>query len=195
MAKVNGTAGDKTNTRVQRSKETILGCTYELLVESGLGGVSLDEVSRRSGVAKTTIYRHWPSRHALLLEACTRMSSPPEVPSTGSLTGDLRILLTNLTTQLRDTGWSAVLPSIVDAAERDEETAQVHAALHHVLMSPFTLVVEQAQNRGELASTVDPTAVVALAAGALFYRRWFSREDLDGEFVDQLLRIIQTSLT
>src|SRR6516162_10898962 len=58
------------NTRVRRSKEAVLTVTLRLMFEEGIGGVSVDEVARRSGVAKTTIYRHWPSRSALLVDAC-----------------------------------------------------------------------------------------------------------------------------
>ena len=43
----------------------MLAETYRLLAEGGIGGVSIDEIARRTGVAKTTIYRHWPSRAAL----------------------------------------------------------------------------------------------------------------------------------
>src|ERR1700731_1150267 len=79
--------------RVQRSKEAVLATTNELMSEAGIGGVSIDEVSRRSGVAKTTIYRHWPSRSALLLDACSRLGSPQAPPDTGSLRGDLTLLV------------------------------------------------------------------------------------------------------
>src|SRR5215831_20773368 len=75
--------------RVRRSKEAILKVTSELLSETGFSGVSVDEVSRRSGVAKTTIYRHWPTRTALLLEACLQFAPRLQPPNTGSLRGDL----------------------------------------------------------------------------------------------------------
>ena len=55
--------------RVLRSRKAVLAATLRLLAEAGLSGVSVDEVSKRSGVAKTTIYRHWSSRSALLLDA------------------------------------------------------------------------------------------------------------------------------
>jgi AcrR family transcriptional regulator len=86
--------------RVRRSKETVLATTYQLMSEGGIGGVSIDEVARRSGVAKTTIYRHWPSRSALLLDACSKLGSRAEPPDTGSLEGDLRALATRLAGQL-----------------------------------------------------------------------------------------------
>src|SRR6266481_1217839 len=78
--------------RVIRSKEAVLAATHELLFEAGLGGVTVDEVSRRSKVAKTTIYRHWSTRTALLLDACSKMGTKSEVPDTGSLKGDITVL-------------------------------------------------------------------------------------------------------
>jgi hypothetical protein len=76
-----------------------------------------------------------------------------------------------------------VLPSIVDAAERDAELARMHARLHAELISAFRAVVERARRRGELPRGRQPTDLVAAVIGPLFYRRWFSREPLDDRFV------------
>jgi AcrR family transcriptional regulator len=169
--------------RVRRSKEAVLAATYELLTETGLGGVSVDAVARRSGVAKTTIYRHWPSRSALVLDACSQMRARPEVPETGSLTKDLTVLATDLANRLRTARWPTVLPSIIDAAERDPELAELRARLHADLVVAFHAVVERGQRSGELSPGRDPSEVVACVIGPLFYRRWFSREALDVRFV------------
>jgi AcrR family transcriptional regulator len=163
--------------RVRRSKEAVLAATFALLGEAGLGGVSVDEVSRRSGVAKTTIYRHWPTRSALLLEACSKMTERPPVPATGSLKGDLTALAEMVAERLSDR-WSSVLPSVVDAAERDAELARLHAQLHADMMSAFRAVIARAQEAGDLAKGVAATDLIGAIVGPLFYRRWFSREPL-----------------
>ena len=163
--------------RVRRSKEAVLAATFALLGEGGLGGVSVDEVSRRSGVAKTTIYRHWPTRSALLLEACSKMTVRPPDPETGSLKGDLTALAEMVAERLSDR-WSSVLPSVVDAAERDSELAGLHAQLHADMMSAFRAVIARAQERGELDKGVAATDLIGAIVGPLFYRRWFSREPL-----------------
>jgi len=75
--------------RVERSKTAISAETYRQLKEGGIGGVSIDEVSRFSGVSKTTIYRHWPSRSALLIDACSWLGSVYKAPDTGTLRSDL----------------------------------------------------------------------------------------------------------
>src|ERR1700729_2931520 len=82
--------------RVRRSRSRVLTTAFELLSESGVGGFTVDEVSRRSGVAKTTIYRHWPSREALVIDAASRISAEQEVPDTGSLEADVTAILVNL---------------------------------------------------------------------------------------------------
>ena len=80
--------------RVERSKASVLAETYRQLTQSGLSGVSIDEVSRASGVSKTTIYRHWPSRSALLIDACSRLGGAYPPPDTGTVQADLHALLT-----------------------------------------------------------------------------------------------------
>ena len=169
--------------RVRRSKKAILAATYQLLSEAGLGGVSVEAVSMRSGVAKTTIYRHWPSRSELLLDACSNLGSKQEVPDTGSLKGDVTILAMSLAAWLQSARCAAVLPSIVDAAQRDTELKGVYARLHAEMTGAFRVVVERGQRKGELPRTRKSSEVLAAIIGPLFYRRWFSREALDERFV------------
>jgi AcrR family transcriptional regulator len=184
MPKKTGRPGnDRANQRVRHSKETVLKTTFELLMEAGLGGVSVDEVSKRSGVAKTTIYRHWPSRTALLLDACSRMGAKFDVPDTGKLQTDLAELALSIAALLRSKSFSSVLPSIIDAAERDDQVATMYQRIHAEHMAPFYLVVERAKLRGELMRTCPASEIVAAVVGPLFYRRWFSREPLDDSFV------------
>ena len=180
--------------RVLRSKETVLATTYKLLSEGGISGVSIDEVSRRSGVSKTTIYRHWPSRSVLLLDACSKVGSRSEVPDTGSFRGDVTALITHLARELQSASWPAILPSIIDSAERDPELAQLHAALHAGLMAPYLTVAARAQQRGELAPGQTPADVAAAIVAPLFYRRWFSREPIDDQFVKRVTRNLVDNL-
>jgi AcrR family transcriptional regulator len=169
--------------RVLRSKKAVLTATHALLTEGGFSGVSVDQVAKRSGVAKTTIYRHWPSRTALLLEACSTLSARPQAPDTGSFYSDLEMMLLFVASKLRAAAWATVLPSIIDAAERDAELAELQKRQHAEMRGAFRTIVERAQKKGEVAAKVDYTEVIASALGPLFYRRWFSREPLDERFV------------
>lgn len=93
-----------------------------------------------------------------------------------------------LATALQSARWPAVLPSIIDAAERDDNLAQLHAQLHADLVKPFLLAATRAQRRGDLPPDQSPADLVAAVIGPLFYRRWFSRETFDGQFIDTVVR-------
>jgi AcrR family transcriptional regulator len=176
-------AEEALDARVLRSKQAVLAATFELLSETGLAGVSVDAVAERSGVAKTTIYRHWSSRAALLLDACAKMNIPREAPDTGSLRGDVTVLMHDIAGRLQTARFSATLPSVIDAAERDPDIAKVHAELNAGLVSAFREVIERGQRKGEVPRGREAAAVIASLLGPLFYRRWFSREPLDERFV------------
>ena len=173
--------------RVQRSKNAILAVTYKLLTEAGIAGVSIDEVSRRSGVSKTTIYRHWTSRSALLMDACSKIGPVPVIPDTGTLEGDVTGLATGLAQQLKSARWAAVLPSIIDAAEREPELAQLLAELHAGQMVPYFAVAERAPG-------TNVSEFVASIVAPFFYRRWFTRQPLDDAFVKDVVRGLLTQL-
>lgn len=169
--------------RVERSKAKVMAETYRQLTRAGVGGVSIDEIARNSGVAKTTIYRHWPSRSALVIDACSSLGSKTEAPDTGDVRADLISLLMNLAEQLRSGSWSSVYPSIIDAAERDAEIATMQRALHAAFMAPIETVIERGKAKGQAGLERSTSSLVASLVGPLFYRRWFSKEKIDERFV------------
>jgi AcrR family transcriptional regulator len=174
--------------RVRKSRERILTSAFEILGQSGVGGFSIDEVARRSGVAKTTIYRHWPSREALVLDAASRISAEQAVPDSGSLEDDVVAILVNLAHLLATARWSTVVPSIVDVAERDPEFAAVHGAIQQGHAGPLREVLERAVARGDLPVRTDVSTMISGLVGPLYYRRWFSREAMDERFVASIAR-------
>ncbi|HEY6573331.1 MAG TPA: TetR/AcrR family transcriptional regulator, partial [Mycobacterium sp.] len=174
--------------RVRKSRDRVLATAFELLSQSGIGGFSVDEVARRSGVAKTTIYRHWPSREALVLDAASRISAEQEVPDSGSLDDDVAAILLNLGHLLGTARWSSVVPSIVDVAERDPEFADVHGEIQRGHAAPLREVLQRAVARDELPVAADVSGMISALVGPLYYRRWFSREAISDDFVKTIVR-------
>jgi AcrR family transcriptional regulator len=174
--------------RVRRSRMTVRAATAELLFEKGYSGASVDEISRRSGVAKTTIYRHWPTRVDLLRDACSAIGTPQQVPDTGSFESDVTALMTSLVKLLKTGKWTSVLPSIIDAAERDKDIAAMYSKLQRGYSAPFESVIMRAVLNGELPKDTDSNVLIAALTGPLFYRRWFSRDPLTQEFAMQIVR-------
>ena len=181
-----------TDKRVERSKAMVLAETYRQLARTGLAGFSIDEIARSSGVSKTTIYRHWPSRSALLIDACSRLGNVPEAPDTGNVASDAKAYLAGLARQLHAANWSSLYPSIIDAAERDAEINALQAVLHRTFMAPVEQLIERAKGRGELAPDRETRDLVAMLVAPLFYRRWFSKEAIDERFIEV---IVQSALS
>jgi AcrR family transcriptional regulator len=181
--------------RVVLSRERVLTATLELLTEAGLGGLTVGEVARRSGVAKTTIYRHWPNRNVLIIDACLRMTDgDDEPPDTGSLEGDVKAILTSLAELLVTARWSSILPSIIDAAERDPEIAEVHSRLQHWHAAPLRAALDRATLRGEIPPDADLSAIAAALRGPLYFRRWFSREPINDSFLNLIVQGVLAGL-
>jgi AcrR family transcriptional regulator len=197
MAKMSAGAGQAAlDPRVIVSRERVLTTTLDLLTEAGLGELTIDDISRRSGVAKTTIYRHWANRSALVIDACSRMTDDQEVPpDTGSLEGDLRAILAGIAELLGTARWSSVLPSIVEAAEHDPEFADIHSRIQRGHAAPLRTALDRAARRGEIPPAADRNAIAAALLGPLFYRRWFSREQIDAEFLEMIIQNVVASLT
>lgn len=185
-----GQAVDITDERVRRSRASVLAATAELLFERGYSGVSVDEVCRRSGVAKTTIYRHWPTRTDLLRDACATIGTPQTTPDRGSFQADIAALMGDLAQALTTARWTSVLPSIIDAGERDPEMADMYRRLQQGYSAPFEEVIRRGIERGELPEATDPATLAAALIGPLFFRRWFSREPLTEAFVAKIIRLV-----
>ncbi len=165
--------------RVARSRAAVLEATLALVAETGIGDTTIDAISERSGVAKTTIYRHWPGKPAIVLDALSQVMAPPPDPDTGNVRDDLVALLMGFIDGLSRGPLAPLLTSMMDAAERDPEVARVHqeeaAARHQVLRD----AVVRGIGRGELPAGTDADGVVAQVVGPVVYRRLVAGQDVD----------------
>lgn len=188
-----GGAGEHVDPRVRRSREAVLAATAEMLTEVGVHGVTIEAVAQRSGVAKTTIYRHWPERSQLVLDAIDRVTEPCRAPDSGTLRGDLTAILDGLVEALTTSVLGQVMPSLIDAAERDAEVARLQAAWVRARRGAVHRALARAEARGEIPAGLDDDLVCSMFGGAAFYRRLVSHEPLDARFraglVDAVLRV------
>ena len=109
-----------TSTGRPRSEEAhgaILAATLDLLVQVGFSALTIEGVANRAGVGKATIYRRWPSKLPLVVEAFGRLPGFREV-DTGVLADDLKQMLRHYLQQFNETPLSAVLPSLAGAFAR-----------------------------------------------------------------------------
>ncbi|HMO54238.1 MAG TPA: TetR/AcrR family transcriptional regulator [Tepidiformaceae bacterium] len=169
--------------RVARSRAAILAATAALLIEEGAGGVTIEGIAARSGVAKTTIYRHWKTRSQLVFDGFESMLlSHPAPPPEGPVAERLTIILNGLVRGLTTSEWAPAVTALIDAGDRDPE---IRSLLHDFLarrMAPGREVLQEAIERGEITPALDIDLAVSALVGPIFYRRLVSREEMDATF-------------
>ncbi len=183
-----------TDPRVIRSRASVLATALELMSEKGIAGTTIEAVAARSGVAKTTIYRQWDNQQALALDAFATLLNTPPTPDTGTLRGDLLELIRGLARALTASPAAALMPALIDAAERNPTFAAVHhqeAARRHTAAST---ALTRGVHRGELSPDADPADVIDLLTGPIFYRRYVSRGEVDETFADLVVDHVLTGL-
>ncbi|MFI2263615.1 TetR/AcrR family transcriptional regulator [Streptomyces tubercidicus] len=167
-----------------RKAQEIFDATLDLLAEKGYEGLTIEGVAQRSGVNKTTIYRWWPSKGALLgaaLIGARQLDFTP--PDTGSLTGDLEALLHTVVTLLTTRPSSDIAVSVLGAATQSPELG---AHVREFFADRIALerpVFDRAIARGELAEDTDLTLLMDLLAGAAWVRIVLRQLPLGEDFV------------
>ena len=146
----------------QEARTKILDAVAELLLGCGVSACTVDEVARRSGVAKTTIYRHFDSTEQLIVSGLDAMIAPFPTPNTGSLRGDLTAYC-EITSQMScDPALRGLMLELLAAAARNPELMKVKQAMFKERMDPVRTMVQLAMARGEIPSGHDPDLAAEL---------------------------------
>jgi AcrR family transcriptional regulator len=157
-------------------------------LESGVEGVTLDEVAARSGVAKSTLYRHFGSKEAMIAVAARGCVTEHPTPDTGNLEDDLMFLFSRYEQADQAKQFPQLIPMLIDAGTRDPKMQEVVDEVINERRRPIYTVVKLAQMRGEVSPDLDPEVAVAAIVGPLTYRRIVERKDVSHEFKKQSLR-------
>ncbi|GAA5171042.1 hypothetical protein GCM10023321_69040 [Pseudonocardia eucalypti] len=154
----------------------------------------MEAIAERSGAAKTTTYRHWPDKGAVLGGTIESIIPMATAPDSGSLRGDLARFAEELAGVLSAPPTSALVPALVDSAERDTAPAKPLAGFTAGRRAPIREAVARAAGRGEIDPRIDAEAVAELFLGPIFYRRLLSREPLDAPFTARTVNGVMAAL-
>jgi AcrR family transcriptional regulator len=175
--------------RSDRSHQAIIAATQELLVERGYRALTIEGVAARAGVGKQTIYRWWPSRAALVLEAYLVASDRVQLPApdSGSTTEDVRALIGWIAAVLAEPTGGRVVAGLVGDMQHDPELAE---GFRQDVVPPrrqaMLAALERGRERGEVRADADLELAVDTLHGAVFYRLLLSGEPLDAAFAERL---------
>ena len=180
--------------RSEKAQKAILAAAIDLLLEQGLHAMSMDAVAERAGVSKATIYRWWPSKELLALDALATewlVATPDANRDTGSLRGDLLARLRPWLRQLRGKPYGRVVAGLVATAQADAEFAELYLERfvrpRRDAMRPVLL---RAIDRGEISRTVDLEVALDLIYGPIYHRMLHGHAPLDERFARNVVDTI-----
>ena len=173
--------------RSEEAHRAALEATVEVLLEAGVEGTTLEEVAARSGVAKSTLYRHFGSREALIAKAARGCVTEHPTPDTGSLAEDLRYLFGRFTHHEEEQTLTQLLPLLIDAGKRDPDIGAIVDSVFAERKRPLRTVLQLAQLRGEISRDLDLDTALAMVVGPFTYRRLVEQREATPEFIEAVL--------
>jgi AcrR family transcriptional regulator len=184
--------------RSEKAREAILNAAAELLLARGLGAVSMDAVAERAGVSKATIYRWWPTKETLALDALYHewAATRPRARETGSLREDLLSLLRPWVRLLGKRPYGRVIAALIAEAQADPAFAeQYRERFVEPRRDQARPILTRAIERGELPATTDIELALDLLYGPLYHRLLHGHAPLSERFLRQLVDTVLAGLT
>jgi TetR/AcrR family transcriptional regulator, regulator of autoinduction and epiphytic fitness len=189
LALVDGDA--ERDPRVARSRRVILEAVLDELGAVGYGPLTIEGVAARAGVGKSTIYRHWPGKLELVEDAFRTLKAPVTVPSEGTLRSRVISVLEQVACLVEQSTYSACMPALIDAAERDANVRAFHNRFSAERRTVLIGLLDDAIASGELPATTDAGILADALVGPIILRRLMLGETVGPaiarQIVDQLL--------
>ncbi len=156
--------------RALRSREKLLRAATELLVESGPRGVTVDAVSDASGVAKSTLYRHWQTRDEMLVDVvrCNIPDIDEPDPSRGFEVA-LRTYMGNAATTIADPQWSRIVPAMMSLRTTMPDLAAIVDEDRSAKANKLQAILDLGIAEGLLPASIDTDMVSNLLFGPIFF--------------------------
>ncbi|MCX7620860.1 MAG: TetR/AcrR family transcriptional regulator [Acidimicrobiales bacterium] len=175
--------------RSTEADQAIIDATLDLFAAHGYDGVTIEAVAENAGVARSTIYRRFPTKAELLM-AALEATTPAEglMPDTGSLEDDLFQLAVNLRQLLRSSRLGRVLPAALAARSIHPELAALHENFIRRRRKRSIEIVRRAIERAEIRQDTDPEILIDAVVGPLFFRKLLSGGRIDDRALRQFAK-------
>lgn len=185
--------GARTGGRSERVVREVLDATIEELARVGYAALRTEDVAARAGVAKTTVYRRWPTKHELVEAAvreAARIDDP--LPDTGTLRGDVVALVQATVGRLGTPQARAIARLVGNEAAADPDVDRFARKLRDDKRAQHARVIVRAQERGEIPADVDPALVIEVAFAPLVARAIRFGEKTPLEKIERIVDLVVT---
>jgi AcrR family transcriptional regulator len=184
--------------RSEKARAAVLDAAGALLLTRGLGAVSMAEVAERAGVSTATIYRWWPTKETLALDALHHewAAAAPLARETGSLRKDLFSLLRPWVRLIGKQPYGRVISALITEAQTDPAFAQQYKERFvEPRRAPARSIFGHAIERGELPPTTNIELALDLLYGPVYHRLLHGHAPLNERFLRDLVETVVAGLT
>jgi AcrR family transcriptional regulator len=178
--------------REEATEQAITLAARQVLAEKGVSRMSMEHVAARAGVAKSTLYRRWPSKVELAIHAVAVTFDTIDIEDHGSLAEDMRAGIEEASRLLRDPSTGGAYAALLAESARDPDGVgrQVRESLSTRLHALVAISVERAIGRGEIrADMVDVDLLADVVVGSVMHRALATGVP-DAAFVDGLIELL-----
>jgi AcrR family transcriptional regulator len=177
--------------RVERSRMLILQASIEELAEVGYGAFTIESVAARAGVGKSTIYRHWRDKLALIGDAFETFHERM-VPNLEDIPPRERVelLVRHVAEVVVDSIFTRCIPALIEGAERDPRVREFHHSYSNERRQGLIEVISEGVAAGDFRSGLDPELAALELLGPIFYRRLMTGEPFDPGRASELVSAV-----
>ncbi len=180
--------------RSEEAHQAILDATLALLVEVGFSALTVEGVATRAGVGKATIYRRWPSKVHLVIEAFSQLPGLVEVDS-GNLVTDLEQMLASYVDNLNSTPLAGIVPSLAGERAHNPELSELFDPILKGRRRPIVKALERGVARGEIRPDLDLELAADLFFGPIVMRVFFTGSRVNPKIVGPAIQAVLTGIT
>lgn len=175
--------------RSERADKAIIEATLDLLAaEGGVDAVSIEAVAARAGVGKTTIYRRWPGKESLIVDALAAIKAPPPEPAGESVRDDLIVQLDAKRMDTVDPRLGCLFWTVQGSAEKYPELAERYAErIVEPRRDKIRQVLRRGVETGEVRADLDVETALGLLSGAVHNRNRAPAEPLADDHVARVV--------
>jgi AcrR family transcriptional regulator len=189
-AEVTAEAPRRGRPRSEKARQAILAAAAELVLDRGLSAVSMDAVAQQAGVSKATIYRWWPTKETLALDALYAewAAARPSPRDTGSLRGDLLSLLRPWARIASSRPYGRVIAALITEAQTDPVfAAQYRERFVEPRRDQARAVFRRAIERGEIPADTKIDVALDILYGPFYHRLLHGHAPLNERFVRDVI--------
>jgi TetR/AcrR family transcriptional regulator, regulator of autoinduction and epiphytic fitness len=176
--------------RIEESRRAILRAALQEFADEGYSGFRMESVAALARVGRSTVYRHWPNKSALIADALETLNTQPDPArelADGTARERVELILGHLAEALGDSPLSACVPALVHAAETEPAVREFHHAYSARRRQRLTDTIAAGVEAGEFPARIDADAASVALAGAMFYRRLMTPDAPDADFIGRLV--------